>query len=698
MTTSIVVLGWCNYYARWPGTRSFELPVSYVGGGDTLLVMGIAKGFSELPPPWNLEIHRLNAPFGADWNDYPHTEKLIFYAWGGLLRFLSLGAAANVVSLFAHVSAALAFAWTARRLGRTPPVAHAAALLFAFSPFMMGRALEHVNVSILWHIPLLLLLAVRIASDAHVPSVGWRLCAYALLVATSLQNPYYPPIAFQILALATLRSFIVGRNKVAAFGLKVLAVGVTSFLFGQLNVYLRRWFAGANDAFSGRSLASIQLWALRIPDLFMPLQHVIAPWERFARSHYFEAGNPPTENTTAFQGLVGGALLVALLLRSLYLGLARRFAQIPWEAWLVGYLLLFSLSGGFDYLLGSLGLTWLRSVNRYSVLVLCATLLWGCRALDSVPKPNLRSAAALAVSLWGLVEASGLRPHDYAQRSRAVAQSVASDRRFGSRLERRFRASAMLFELPVMEFPESSPIARMQDCEPFRPFLWTTSLRFTFGTHKGRPRERWQMQVEEMAPVAMVNFLEEHGFDGLLINRRGFADGARWLEESLSALRLSRVESDQKDLVAYKLRRRARWLPIDDAAVRLKAGFPWGWQPDARYLPSQTLVERVAWSSGDATLAIIGIMRPGRRYFVRVPVATNSERTVRAMVGDNAVGSVKLAKGADGRLEFEWTPTADATLVRLRTDAGALPDPSRDGRRVAFGVGKPTVRALSSDE
>ena len=302
VTTSIVVLAWCNYYARWPGTRSFELPVSYVGGGDTLLVMGIAKGFSELPPPWNLEVHRLNAPFGADWNDYPHTEKLIFYAWGGLLRFLSLGAAANVVSLFAHVSAALAFAWTARRLGRTPPVAHAAALLFAFSPFMMGRALEHVNVSILWHIPLLLLLAVRIASDAHVPSVGWRLCAYALLVATSLQNPYYPPIAFQILALATLRSLIVGRNKVAAFGLKVLAVGVTSFLFGQLNVYLRRWFAGANDAFSGRSLESIQLWALRIPDLFMPLQHVIAPWERFARSHYFEAGNPPTENTDRISG------------------------------------------------------------------------------------------------------------------------------------------------------------------------------------------------------------------------------------------------------------------------------------------------------------------------------------------------------------------------------------------------------------
>ena len=366
--------------------------------------------------------------------------------------------------------------------------------------------------------------------------------------------------------------------------------------------------------------------------------------------------------------------------------------RIPWEAWLVGYLLLFSLSGGFDYLLGSLGLTWLRSVNRYSVLVLCATLLWGCRALDSVPKPNLRSAAALAVSLWGLVEASGLRPHDYAQRSRAVAQSVASDRRFGSRLERRFRASAMLFELPVMEFPESSPIARMQDCEPFRPFLWTTSLRFTFGTHKGRPRERWQMQVEEMAPVAMVNFLEEHGFDGLLINRRGFADGARRLEESLSALRLSRVESDQKDLVAYKLRRRARWLPIDDAAVRLKAGFPWGWQADARYLPSQTLVGRVAWSSGDATLAIIGIMRPGRRYFVRVPVATNSERTVRAMVGDNAVGSVKLAKGAEADSSSNGLPPRmRRSLGCARTQARCRSVPGRSScgvrRRKADGEG-----------
>src|SRR5687767_8543694 len=270
-TAAIAIVLWCAYYERWPGTASFEVPVSYVGGGDTLLVFGIAKGFSSLPAPWDLQVARLNAPFGADWNDYPHTEKLIFYPWGLLLRLVSLGAAANLVMIFAHVSAVLTFAWTARRLGRSSRIAHAGGLLFALSPFILARGLEHVNVSIVWHLPLLLLLTVRLASMAEAPTGAMRLGAYLLLIATSFQNPYYPPIAFQLVALAMWRSWVLGRHVVARFGATVLAFGVGSFLLGQLNVYLRSWSEGPNLAFSGRSLAAIQLWALRLPDLFMPL-------------------------------------------------------------------------------------------------------------------------------------------------------------------------------------------------------------------------------------------------------------------------------------------------------------------------------------------------------------------------------------------------------------------------------------------
>ncbi|HEX5097986.1 MAG TPA: hypothetical protein VFV94_00730, partial [Polyangiaceae bacterium] len=62
-------------------------------------MLGVAKGFASFPAPWNLQVSQLNAPFGADWNDYPHTEKLIYYAWGALLHFFSAGVAANIMLL-----------------------------------------------------------------------------------------------------------------------------------------------------------------------------------------------------------------------------------------------------------------------------------------------------------------------------------------------------------------------------------------------------------------------------------------------------------------------------------------------------------------------------------------------------------------------------------------------------------------------
>ena len=76
----------------------------------------------------------------------------------------------------------------------------------------------------------------------------------------------------------------------------------------------------------------------------------------------------------------------------------------------------------------------------------------------------------------------------------------------------------------------------MQDYEHFRPFLWTRTLRFSYGTDKGREREGWQRHVwERLMPKEMVAYLEGHGFDAIMINRRGFADNARSLESGLQS-------------------------------------------------------------------------------------------------------------------------------------------------------------------
>jgi phosphoglycerol transferase len=672
---SVIVL-WSTYYERWPGTASFEIPVSYLNGGDVLVMLTIVKGFSAFPAPWNLHVDRLNAPFGADWNDYPHTEKLIFYVWGALQHVVSLGTAANVLVMIASLGSALGFAWAARSLGRSAATAFVGALLFAFSHFIIGRALGHVNIGIVWHVPLLLWLTFVLATAEKLPSKRARIGAYCLVVATSLQNPYYPIMAAQLLGLAALQSALRRRREVARFGLTLVLLGLGSFVAGQSNVYFRSWSAGPNRMFAGRSLEAMRMWALRLPDLFMPISHPIGLWEHFAHSHYFNAGNPVSENSFAFLGLVGCGLLVGLVLVALKQGLTGRFSEVPAEAWVIGYVLLFSLSGGLDYLVGSLGVTWLRAVNRYSIVILCLLLFWGCRLVDGMRPPWARASVIAGAGLVSLYELFGMRPSDHAQQFTEVAASIASDSKFGRTLEQQLPDHAAVFEVPIMPFPEAAPVLDMKDCEPARPYLWTRNLRFSYGTHKGRAREMWQSIVEQFDPGNMVAYLEEHGFDALLINRKGLPERAKSLETGLAALHLKPIaESDDHDMVAYRLRRKGDKLPTEFNAITLDSGFPWGFEQGGG--------GRWAWSDGDARLKIAK-PPPGFAYKVTFRIESLGERHVKILANGATVTTLVLNAGTI--LPVEFTSPAAKTSVVINTDVPGQSPGNGDQRHLGFRV------------
>jgi hypothetical protein len=684
----VVVAVWGIYYQRWPGTESFRTPIAYVDSGDVLLVLGIARGFSELPPPWDLHVEHLNAPYGADWNDYPHTEKLIFYVWGLLLRFVDVGIAANLAVLWAHLGAALAFAWTARKLGTSSLVAFAGALIFAFCPFIFGRALGHINVGIVWHLPLLLYLVLRLATREQVPSQRGRIAAYLLVIATSLQNPYYPPIAIQLVALAALRSWVLRRKDVARFGGVVLIVAAGSFLLGQSNVFLRRWSAGQNTVFSGRSLEAIRMWALRLPDLFLPWRHPVEAYENFARENYFNAGNPVSENAFAFLGIVGCLLLIGISVVALVTCMKREFDRVPWQAWVILYLLLFSLSGGLDYMLGALGVTWFRAVNRYSIIILCAVLLWGCALADRLRRLRVRYGALAFALLLSMYETFGMRGADHAKIAAATAKLVDSDRAFAADLEQRLPAGAAVFQLPIMDFPESTGILDMHDCEPFRPYLFSKDLRFSYGTHKGRPREAWQKRAAQLSPSKMLEFLGEHGFDALLINRKGMPERGKWLESALGSLGTNKlVESRAADMVAYRIAKKGKKLPEKLDLVELERGFPWGWEegPSGRW----------AWSNGEGQLRFPVSSRPGARYRVTFSAETLVPRILQAHVDGRIAQQVKLRPGEIVPLEFTSPAANDGMRIVLKTDVPAETPGNGDPRKLGFRLIDPSAIELA---
>ncbi|MFM7034728.1 MAG: hypothetical protein ACKOYJ_05985, partial [Planctomycetia bacterium] len=143
-----------------------------------------------------------------------------------------------------------------------------------------------------------------------------------------------------------------------------------------------------------------------------------------------------------------------------------------------------------------------------------------------------------------------------AEYTKAIEVLVDSDRRFVADMEAALPENAMVFQLPVMEYPES-PVPGLGSYEHFRPYLYSFRLRYSFGSHKGREREAWQKEVAAMPAEKAVAEIARRGFDAIYVNRRGFPDGGKALEDAIREAGFTRplIRSPAGDLDCIPLKR-----------------------------------------------------------------------------------------------------------------------------------------------
>ena len=117
----------------------------------------------------------------------------------------------------------------------------------------------------------------------------------------------------------------------------------------------------------------------------------------------------------------------------------------------------------------------------------------------------------------------------------------------------RLPSGAMVFQIPIMEFPES-PVPGLSPYDHLRPYLFSDHLRYSFGSMKGREDTMWQKDLSKLSLEDAVKKLREFGFQAILINRNGFSDKAKGFLGSLAGMGFSQViESPAGDLVCVVL-------------------------------------------------------------------------------------------------------------------------------------------------
>ncbi len=632
---------WCWQHRRldW---ESWSRPLDYTG--DSLVILARFKAVAEggLIPFAPHILHRLDAPFRADWSEYPASDDIATFAFGLVARATGVFAAGNVAMLLVHLTAAASFYFCARRLRHRWEWAFAGALLFAFSFFSLMRGLPHLWVAFTWTVPLALFTCAVIASGRRMvarPAVRW-LCG-GVAVVMGATNPYNLFLYLQLLAGAVLAAWRLPRRS-ANVRLGLACGGLAVMTVVAINASARIHVVDeGGQPLLVRNYAGTEIYGLKPIELFVPpaVHHLglfAALGHRYVRGTDWRG-----ETFSPYLGIVGGAALLGLLAAAGWSLLARRGCRPPGRALPALWVLLFSAIGGINCILAFFfGLDVFRGSNRYSIFLLALALMF---LVSQMTRLTRRWPSGLRLGVAGLLAALGLWDQLPAREPPAVGQAVAdivdADRRLGGRLEAQLGPGAMVFQLPVLDFPEGLPRFQLNMYEHIRPYLATRTLRFSFGGFKNRARNAWQYDCERLPAPALVAELENAGFSALYVNRRGYPDNAAKLLADLAAAGRGEVlDGSTPDQVVVRLAPAVR--PQPPLAQEMTFGRGWNrrqaGEPDSE----------PRWTNGSASLSYCNPFSRPLPVSLRLSLGSAGERSVRFLLNGREQARVRLGGAA----------------------------------------------------
>jgi phosphoglycerol transferase len=123
-----------------------------------------------------------------------------------------------------------------------------------------------------------------------------------------------------------------------------------------------------------------------------------------------------------------------------------------------------------------------------------------------------------------------------------------------------------------MAFPEQPAINNMQDYDPLRGYVHTTTnLRWSYPSMNGRPQD-WAQQTQSLPLPTLIDGVIAGGFTGLWVDRDGYADnGATIVSQLQTLLHAAPLTSRDGRFEFFDLRPYAAQMRAHDSGSALAA-------------------------------------------------------------------------------------------------------------------------------
>ena len=549
-----------------------DLRIPFTYSGDGLSMGSLVKTLMD--NGWYLFNPALGAPFGRDFHDYPVPEFL------HLLVLKLIGVLAPNFAFTANFYFCLTFPLAAgiafgvlRRYGISFAVALVFSVLFAFLPAHFYRNIHHLFLAAYYTVPLSFLLAMEVARGGdlfgRVPADGepglqaWQTAACAIVLAIS--GLYYAFFSGVFVFVGGLYGSVRRRSWRPVLQAAVVG-GLVVLLLACVTApnILYRVQHGANFTVAKRFPVEAEVYGMRISQLLLPIQDHAIRLFQLIRRQYDEQGLaiPWNENAASSLGVVG-ALGFLVLLVSLMLSPGRA----SWTETLrtLGILnlagVLLATIGGFGSIFAFTITPGIRGYNRISVflgfLALFAIALTVEAARARIPTTVFYPALG-CVMLFGVYDQT---PNDMAEKHERGKKLFLSDEGFVRRIENSLPPGSMIFELPMMPWPENGHVGQLEDYDPVRGYLHSKTLRWSYGAMRGRYGDLWIENVSRQPVPELLSTLAFAGYAGIYVELRGYEDNAAALVATLrSELREEPWHSDVDDVVFFDIRKFASEL------------------------------------------------------------------------------------------------------------------------------------------
>ena len=460
----LVVVTWCEVRDRTTG-ENWGVPLDYAG--DAPQILGWIKAASEgdYVPFWGETIRRLGAPYSANWNDYPMHEKIITFGLGLFAKVFGVFQASNFAVLLGHVLSAISFYLCCRFLRHSRVWSFVGAALFSFTYYCFFRNLGHVLLAYTYPVPWAILSCWIITTSKRIRlgnRLAWICLGTALVMG--LGNVYNLNLYLQLMCFAIVVQFLrKRRTENLRIGLLCIVIAGTALVAINIGTVAYNWAHGKNPSAMDRHYFESELYALKPMELFIPppTHHVAALAElgNFYISGVFVRG----EITSAYLGIIGIAGLLWIFWESFQLIArnrnSRRTMLFPPHALQITWVIFYSVIGGGNCMLALCGLQIFRSTDRYSIFISAIILLFLVSRMSVwsrrwSPGVNFGLAlAALGVGLFDQLPVT-LAPRETMEGERLIKSDLA----YGVKMEQKLAPGSMVFQMPVMSFPEAVPI------------------------------------------------------------------------------------------------------------------------------------------------------------------------------------------------------------------------------------------------